>query len=175
MHEDISLIKSLKITICLQFSIPILCPFHWNYIDSMLSITSITLISDMSSEDSIDAVFPDDDPFVFSDIPSKFTEKIVWGFLLPIRALFYITVPDIRYKSMRRFFYLTFFMSIVWIGVTTYVLVWMTTVVGFTFSIPDAVMGLTFIAFGSSVPDAFASIIVAQQGKDTVYSDKSGT
>ena len=56
-------------------------------------------------------------------------------------------------------------MSILWIGFLTYTLIWMVTVIGYTLDIPDSVMGLTLIAFGSSVPDAFASLIVANQGK----------
>ena len=41
----------------------------------------------------------------------------------------------------------------------------MVTTVGYTVGIPDSVMGLTFVAFGSSVPDGLASMIVAKQGK----------
>ena len=36
---------------------------------------------------------------------------------------------------------------------------------GYTFNIPDTVMGLTFVAAGVSVPDAIASLIVVQDGK----------
>ena len=36
---------------------------------------------------------------------------------------------------------------------------------GYDFRVPDTIMGLTFIAAGSSVPDAIASLIVAREGK----------
>lgn len=36
---------------------------------------------------------------------------------------------------------------------------------GHTWHIPDSVMGLTFIAAGSSVPDAIASLLVVRDGK----------
>lgn len=36
---------------------------------------------------------------------------------------------------------------------------------GHTLNIPDTVMGLTFIAAGSSVPDAIASLIVIREGE----------
>ena len=36
---------------------------------------------------------------------------------------------------------------------------------GFTFHVPDTVMGLTFIAAGVSVPDAIASLLVVRDGK----------
>ena len=53
---------------------------------------------------------------------------------------------------------------IVWIGVTSYILVWMVTIIGYTFMIPDTVMGLSLVAFGSSVPDCLSSLFVAQKG-----------
>lgn len=37
--------------------------------------------------------------------------------------------------------------------------------IGYTFGIPDVIMGITFLAAGSSIPDALASLIVARQGK----------
>lgn len=36
---------------------------------------------------------------------------------------------------------------------------------GFTFSIPDSVSGLTILAAGTSVPEVLTSIIVAKSGK----------
>ena len=104
-------------------------------------------------------------PYSPCDIPTTSLGKVSWFFLLPIRLLFLITIPDIRRKCLHRMYGLTFLMSMVWIGFTAYVLVWMATLLGFTFRIPDAVMGLTFIAFAGSIPDAFASIFVARQGK----------
>ena len=38
------------------------------------------------------------------------------------------------------------------------------TVVGFTLGIPDVIMGITFLAAGTSVPDCMASLLVARQG-----------
>lgn len=39
------------------------------------------------------------------------------------------------------------------------------TVIGYTLGIPDVIMGITFLAAGTSVPDCMASLIVARQGK----------
>lgn len=38
------------------------------------------------------------------------------------------------------------------------------TIIGYTFGIPDVIMGITFLAAGTSVPDCMASLIVARQG-----------
>ena len=43
---------------------------------------------------------------------------------------------------------MSFLISVVWICLYSYVMVWMITVIGFTLGIPDTVMGLTFIAAG---------------------------
>ena len=40
---------------------------------------------------------------------------------------------------------------------------------GDTLGIPDAVLGLTLLAAGTSVPDALASLFVAKDGKNGVY------
>lgn len=37
--------------------------------------------------------------------------------------------------------------------------------IGFTLGIPDVIMGITFLAAGTSVPDCMASLIVARQGE----------
>lgn len=39
------------------------------------------------------------------------------------------------------------------------------TIIGYTLGIPDVIMGITFLAAGTSVPDCIASLIVARQGK----------
>jgi Ca2+/Na+ antiporter len=54
-----------------------------------------------------------------------------------------------------------------WIGGLTYVLAWMTTVIGYTFGIPDSVMGLTFLAIGTSVPEV--NLILKCILMDTVF------
>jgi Ca2+/Na+ antiporter len=39
---------------------------------------------------------------------------------------------------------------------------------GFSFGIPDSVMGLTFLAAGTSVPEMASSLVVAKQGTDLI-------
>ncbi len=63
---------------------------------------------------------------------------------------------------------LTFIMTIVWLCLLTYLMVWMVTIIGFTFGIPDSVMGITFLAAGSSVPDALSSVLVVRQGMSRI-------
>merc|ERR1712130_62756 len=56
-------------------------------------------------------------------------------------------------------------MSIVWLGIYSYLMVWWATVIGRIIGIPDSIMGLTILAAGTSVPDLITSVIVAKQGQ----------
>ncbi|XP_075061310.1 sodium/potassium/calcium exchanger 5 isoform X2 [Mixophyes fleayi] len=104
----------------------------------------------------------EDPPSVFT-MPDNDLKRIVWVLSLPIITLFFLTVPDCRRKSWKKWFVLTFVMSAVWISGVTYILVWMVTIVGETLNIPDTVMGLTLLAVGTSIPDTVASVLVARE------------
>lgn len=43
------------------------------------------------------------------------------------------------------------------------------TIIGYTLGIPDVIMGITFLAAGTSVPDCIASLIVARQGSSPLF------
>ncbi|TMW47651.1 hypothetical protein DOY81_007263 [Sarcophaga bullata] len=81
----------------------------------------------------------------------------------PITFLLWLTVPNCRFKASRKYF--TLFMSIIWISAISYVMAFVITVIGDTLLIPDAVMGLTVLAAGMSIPEAVSSIIVTKQGQ----------
>ncbi|XP_037036728.1 sodium/potassium/calcium exchanger 3-like isoform X2 [Bradysia coprophila] len=94
----------------------------------------------------------------FADTPwsrSASTGRIAFVARWPITLALWLTIPDCRkYPKLRL---LTFFMCIVWIGLTSYFVAFLITVV-------DSVMGLTFLAAGTSVPEAVSSVIVTNQG-----------
>merc|ERR1711871_814643 len=58
----------------------------------------------------------------------------------------------------------TFFVSLVWLAIISYLMVGFILKLGCMWSMSSAVMGLTMLAIGTSVPDALASIDVAQSG-----------
>jgi len=68
-------------------------------------------------------------PWVWS-VPSSRCKYIIWVISWPLIAVMFLTVPDCRQQRWRRWFVLTFVMSIAWIGVYSYLMVWMITVVG---------------------------------------------
>lgn len=59
---------------------------------------------------------------------------------------------------------MSFIGSILWIAIYSYLMVWWATLAGETFRIPAEVMGLTFLAAGTSIPDLITSVLVARKG-----------
>ncbi|XP_022240478.1 sodium/potassium/calcium exchanger 3-like [Limulus polyphemus] len=90
--------------------------------------------------------------------------QIWWVLMWPASFLFYITVLDCRKQNLRKYYMITFLMSVVWIGIISYLIVWMITIIGYTLGIPDTVSGLTLLAAGTSVPEIISSIIVVRNG-----------
>ncbi|KAG8449031.1 hypothetical protein GDO86_015912 [Hymenochirus boettgeri] len=97
-------------------------------------------------------------------IPSGCANKLKWVFTWPLICALYFTIPNCSKLRWENFFMLTFLLSTLWIAVFSYIMVWMVTVIGYTLGIPDVIMGITFLAAGTSVPDCMASLIVARQG-----------
>ncbi|XP_012940139.1 probable sodium/potassium/calcium exchanger CG1090 [Aplysia californica] len=98
-------------------------------------------------------------------IPDSFFMRCVFVLICPIKAIFYVTVPDSRRPGIwARLYLLSFLISVAWISGLTYIMVWMVTITGDALDIPDTVMGLTLLAAGTSVPDCLASIFVARDG-----------
>ncbi|GIX89188.1 hypothetical protein CEXT_228721 [Caerostris extrusa] len=82
----------------------------------------------------------------------------------PWSLLFSLTIPKCNDPSRIKWFPLTFFTSIVWLGVLSYMCFWMAAVIGYTLGIPDTVSGLTILAAGTSVPELVSSVIVVRSG-----------
>ncbi|XP_077443335.1 sodium/potassium/calcium exchanger 4 isoform X2 [Stigmatopora argus] len=97
-------------------------------------------------------------------LPKGCGNKIKWLMSWPLLLLLFFTVPNCAKPRWERCFMLSFILSTVWIAIFSYMMVWMVTIIGYTLGIPDVIMGITFLAAGTSVPDCIASLIVARQG-----------
>ena len=96
--------------------------------------------------------------------------------VLPLAAVLYLTLPDVRKPRSRKWYAATFVGAVLWIGVFSYFMVWWATTIGDVFGIEPAVMGLTFLAAGTSIPDLLTSVIVAKQGEgDMAVSSSIGS
>uniref|UniRef100_A0A8C3IFN1 Ras and Rab interactor 2 n=1 Tax=Chrysemys picta bellii TaxID=8478 RepID=A0A8C3IFN1_CHRPI len=117
-----------------------------------------------------------DGPYTPFDLPSGKMEILKWLFTWPLSFLLHFTVPNCNKPYWEKWFMVTFASSTLWIAALSYVMVWMVTIIGYTLGIPDVIMGITFLAAGTSVPDCMASLIVARQGMgDMAVSNSIGS
>ncbi|XP_052032688.1 sodium/potassium/calcium exchanger 2 isoform X5 [Apodemus sylvaticus] len=105
----------------------------------------------------------DDQPLSLS-WPANTRKQVTFLIVLPIVFPLWITLPDVRKPASRKFFPVTFFGSITWIAVFSYLMVWWAHQVGETIGISEEIMGLTILAAGTSIPDLITSVIVARKG-----------
>lgn len=98
--------------------------------------------------------------------PDTCRARLFYIILAPILFPLSFSTPDVRSAKWKMFFPITFIMSIMWIAVFSYLMVWWTETLGRTFGLGDKpeIMGLTLIAAGTSVPDLITSVIVARKG-----------
>ncbi|XP_069545939.1 sodium/potassium/calcium exchanger 3 isoform X1 [Brachyistius frenatus] len=115
-------------------------------------------------------------PFVPFQCPVGMFNKLKWLLAWPLCLLLYFTIPNCSTPRWENWFMLSFVCSTLWIAAFSYIMVWMVTIIGFTLGIPDVIMGITFLAAGTSVPDCMASLIVARQGMgDMAVSNSIGS
>jgi len=98
--------------------------------------------------------------------PDTCRARLFYIVLAPILFPLAFSTPDVRRAKWRMFFPVTFIMSILWIAVFSYLMVWWTETLGRTLGLGSKpeIMGLTLIAAGTSVPDLITSVIVARKG-----------
>ncbi|KAM5258012.1 sodium/potassium/calcium exchanger 2 isoform 2-T2 [Hipposideros larvatus] len=96
--------------------------------------------------------------------PSNPRKQVTFLIVLPIVFPLWVTLPDVRKPSARKFFPITFFGAITWIAIFSYLMVWWAHQVGETIGISEEIMGLTILAAGTSIPDLITSVIVARKG-----------
>jgi len=107
----------------------------------------------------------DNDPLDISYPKSgSWRSKLRWGLTIPVIFPLWLTLFDVRNDKYEKYYWVTFFGAMVWLGLFSGGMVWWATIVGWCWNIPSTVMGITFIAAGTSVPDLLTSVIVAKQG-----------
>lgn len=101
----------------------------------------------------------------------------IWYIIVvPLVFVMTMTVPDVRRPGLGGWCYLSFVLSIAWIGGFSYFMVDWAEIIGNTAGIPSVIMGLTVLAAGTSVPDLLSSVIVARRGNgDMAVSSSIGS
>lgn len=96
--------------------------------------------------------------------PKSFKDRVVYVIRAPILFALHITLSDVRKPNKRRRYPWTFCVSILWIVVFSYFMVWWAKEISVTMEIDDEIMGLTVLAAGTSIPDLITSVLVARKG-----------
>ncbi|XP_044196719.1 sodium/potassium/calcium exchanger 2-like isoform X1 [Thunnus albacares] len=96
--------------------------------------------------------------------PESCRKRFTYLFIMPIVLPLWLTLPDVRKQSSKKFFPITFLGAIGWIAGFSYLMVWWAHQVGETIGITEEIMGLTILAAGTSIPDLITSVIVARKG-----------
>ncbi|XP_017269925.1 sodium/potassium/calcium exchanger 2 isoform X2 [Kryptolebias marmoratus] len=96
--------------------------------------------------------------------PESNRKRFTYLFIMPIVLPLWLTLPDVRKTSSKKFFPITFLGAICWIAGFSYLMVWWAHQVGQTIGITEEIMGLTILAAGTSIPDLITSVIVARKG-----------
>ncbi|KMY91738.1 sodium/potassium/calcium exchanger 4 isoform X1 [Drosophila simulans] len=89
-----------------------------------------------------------------------------WIFVFPIKVTLSLLIP--HPMKYRRLYPLSFIMCILCIGGNAYLIVWMLTAFGVAIHVPTIVMGLTFLAAGSTMPEAVSSLISLRNGENGI-------
>ncbi|XP_068569566.1 sodium/potassium/calcium exchanger 2-like isoform X4 [Cebidichthys violaceus] len=105
----------------------------------------------------------DDQPLSLS-WPETNRKRLTYLLIIPIVLPLWLTLPDVRKTTSKRFFPVTFLGAITWIAAFSYLMVWWAHQVGQTIGITEEIMGLTILAAGTSIPDLITSVIVARKG-----------
>jgi len=167
------------------------------------SHTSIVSLKDLPQGDASEDAAEDEAYDIGWPTNGTLVMKITYVIMAPLTYTLWLTIPDVRKSRWENWFVVSFFSSILWIGVFSYFMVralrglwvcgegllgvttvtrwmgllgvatvtrwmcmqvWWATLIGVVVGIPDPVMGLTFLAAGTSIPDLLSSVIVARQG-----------
>lgn len=103
-----------------------------------------------------------------------FTARIFFVLVFPLKLIFFITVPDVRREDgklcgrtvhWKECWLPAFALSIGWIVVFSYMMVWWAEILGKVSRIHPTVIGLTLLAAGTSIPDLVSSVLVARKGE----------
>ena len=92
-------------------------------------------------------------------------DKFLWVMGMPFVCFFQATIPDCSKTKGEKYYLVSFIMSICWIGGLCLGMVQAVTWFGCILNIDPVIMGITFLAIGTSIPDAIGSMVVARAGE----------
>ncbi|PAA73300.1 hypothetical protein BOX15_Mlig017989g1 [Macrostomum lignano] len=89
---------------------------------------------------------------------------IVFVLAFPFIVAYSLTIPDCSRPHLKKYFLVSFFISVLWIAGVSFAMVTVVGRLGCLLGIDTFVMAITVLAAGTSIPDLLSSIIVARDG-----------
>uniref|UniRef100_A0A7S0TFX5 EF-hand domain-containing protein n=1 Tax=Elphidium margaritaceum TaxID=933848 RepID=A0A7S0TFX5_9EUKA len=130
----------------------------------------------LQRQNTLTAVEEEEENGIDLSMPTSNLGRVMWLITAPVMFSLYYTLPDVQKQHKESYWPLTFSGSMLWLMFYSYLMVWWAQRVGAAWGVPDEVMGLTFLAAGTSVPDLLSSVIVAKMGKgDMAVSSSIGS
>eukprot|EP01062_Namystynia_karyoxenos_P065865 TRINITY_DN59915_c0_g1_i1.p1 TRINITY_DN59915_c0_g1~~TRINITY_DN59915_c0_g1_i1.p1 ORF type:complete len:884 (+),score=293.61 TRINITY_DN59915_c0_g1_i1:87-2654(+) len=105
-----------------------------------------------------------EDDFWDLDWPDDQFRRLLWIPVIPLVLLFKLTIPRADRRATKRYYWVAFVISIVWIGILSMYMLKFASWIGAILSIDPIVMGTVVLAAGTSVPDAMGSYCAAKMG-----------
>jgi len=105
----------------------------------------------------------EDHPNLLAFPVGKFS-RFIFIVIYPIIFCWHYTIPDPRRPKWTKWYLLTLLSVVVWLAGMSYVLVKFSDKMGCILDIKSDLIGLTLGSIGTSLPNLFASMLVAKQG-----------
>jgi K+-dependent Na+/Ca+ exchanger-like protein len=86
----------------------------------------------------------------------------------PVESLVKISIPDMDRPELQKWYPVAFVMSMAWLAGFAYLVVSACDGIHADFGIPNALLGFTIAAAGTSFPNVFSGMVVSRQGKTTM-------
>ena len=117
----------------------------------------------------------DDEPLGLN-LPKKGNaEKVFHIFMFPIIALLWLTMNWFDVRKNGKWFIISYILSIVWMCIFDYLLVWWTSTAGAAFGVPPLIIGMVFLGLVFAFPALYLTTKTAKHGLgDMVFSFISG-
>ncbi|XP_056642201.1 sodium/potassium/calcium exchanger 2-like [Diorhabda sublineata] len=95
----------------------------------------------------------------------NFFKKFIFYYTWPTKLITRCTIPNPLVYPHWFPVTVTFFMCIVWIGLNSYIVCWMISIIGQVTNLPDALLGMTLMAVGGCLPETVSMTIIARRGE----------
>merc|ERR1712232_1035373 len=86
----------------------------------------------------------------------------------PVKFFLRVTIPDVRQAEKRKYYPVSFLVSMMWLAVFSFCLVEVCDIISDEFHVSVTILGFTVAAIGTSFPNVISCIAVSKQGRTSM-------